>query len=818
MSRDVSGAGDGGDSERWAQEAPRPADQPEIAGSGVAQTLKTFLPSIDQTKPANLYGEINKLRQGYSDTDIIDQFVEAKEAQQVDEGHDGPEYNKTWCARLAKNKCFEYITLSIIGVNSMWIGYDTDQNTASNLYDAEAQFVIAENFFCVYFTVEVLVRLIAFKNKMDIFRLFPFCGYFQGVQVVKVHFPISGINFDILSGNKVQLERVAQSVERVCATEAGLASHQVKAEVVDNGVVVLLGPTQDIADLKQNIASSSGAYTQTVLQVLESMEMSTGPISVEGLAIGFKMTRLGDFWIKFDSLLVLMMIAETWILPFLGDSSPLGNLAVLRLLRLLRITRMARLMRSVPELMTIVKGMFAATRSVIVTLALLVLVTYVFAIVFTGQFHEYQVCGMKYGGMFRSAHAEFCEGIIENGTEEEGESVYIYAFFGTMEKTMMTLFVHGTLLDDLSEVVHTLLAVSTPMLLVFIGFILISSFTMLNMLIGILVEVVQAEAECEKNKAKMGTVQELMDGVFKGMDQDGSGKISLEEFKDMSINPKVVACLKKLDIAPKHLKAYQDILFPSGDEHICFKDFMQHLFRLRPGTAASVLDIEHFRKDLSEQMDKISEHIDKHVANLEMRFGPGKMQRKESVLITRSENCKRYTRQTSFRGGGRRATIGTGQRSTSSLCYARSTPLAAFKEGQGNIADAAVAVSGNGDPPGSALRTSSGSPPPEPPLTANGQRAGAPAAVVVSPGAPGFLENTTCSDIAQELQRRLRLPQLLPTRGAAPSASQGGSADLHGMGCKLQGPPVTSIVVEHFAETMVTPLDYATLGVPGAAS
>merc|ERR1719197_224901 len=84
------------------------------------------------------------------------------------------------------------------------------------------------------------------------------------------------------------------------------------------------------------------------------------------------------------------MILETWIIPMLqiGGGSNSGipiNLSILRLLRLLRLTRITRLMRAVPELLTLIKGMIQAARSVFSTLVLLIVATYIFAIIFTQQ-------------------------------------------------------------------------------------------------------------------------------------------------------------------------------------------------------------------------------------------------------------------------------------------------------------------------------------------------------------------------------------------------------------------------------------------------
>merc|ERR1719456_2139463 len=95
---------------------------------------------------------------------------------------------------------------------------------------------------------------------------------------------------------------------------------------------------------------------------------------------------------------------------------PPSNLSILRLLRLLRLTRMARLMRSVPELLTLIKGMVAATRSVSSTLVLLIGLMYIFGIVFAQNF----------------------------------KTSPLYDQFGNIPRSMLTLFVNGTLLDNLT--------------------------------------------------------------------------------------------------------------------------------------------------------------------------------------------------------------------------------------------------------------------------------------------------------------------------------------------------------------------------------
>merc|ERR1719191_489625 len=86
-----------------------------------------------------------------------------------------------------------------------------------------------------------------------------------------------------------------------------------------------------------------------------------------------------------------MMVLETWVFSLMvlvfsaGGGGMGGNAGIMRLARLMRLSRMARmgkLLRVMPELMIMIKGMKAATRSVFWTLLLLVVVKYVFGIAF----------------------------------------------------------------------------------------------------------------------------------------------------------------------------------------------------------------------------------------------------------------------------------------------------------------------------------------------------------------------------------------------------------------------------------------------------
>mmetsp|Transcript_85796 Transcript_85796/g.229508 ORF Transcript_85796/g.229508 Transcript_85796/m.229508 type:complete len:774 (-) Transcript_85796:407-2728(-) len=277
-------------------------------------------------------------------------------------------------------------------------------------------------------------------------------------------------------------------------------------------------------------------------------------------------------WFCFDFVLVLLMVGETWVLPAIASSvkGPAG-LSMLRLLRLLRLTRMARLMRSIPELLTLLHGMAAAVRSVFSIFTLLILLLYVFGIVFTAQveaIHGRWVAiteALQRGDSLDEAQVELC-GWSGTSCDQDWGIPYeeLHANYRTVARSMFTLFGGGTLLDDLNGTLQLLRdgPGSAPVLFwVFILYILISSFTLLNMLVGVLCEVVAATSEGEmENNIKRDAVQTLT-AVFEKIDSNKNERITAFEFETMQFDDEVDGAFSMLGLQPKHTRILARCLF-----------------------------------------------------------------------------------------------------------------------------------------------------------------------------------------------------------------------------------------------------------------
>mmetsp|Transcript_45571 Transcript_45571/g.105703 ORF Transcript_45571/g.105703 Transcript_45571/m.105703 type:complete len:883 (+) Transcript_45571:80-2728(+) len=262
-------------------------------------------------------------------------------------------------------------------------------------------------------------------------------------------------------------------------------------------------------------------------------------LSVRYAAYQRNLDCLQDRWFCFDALLVVIMVIETWILAAVilvvtdgdggdGSSSGLSVVRIVRLIRLVRLGRIAALVRLVPEALTLLKGIMWATRSVFVTMLLLFCLLFLFGVVFR----------MQVGG-----NAELDE-IIPSVAE-----------------AMLLLLLHGTLLDSPAKSAEDIGRHSDFLVLAFLVFIFLSSFTVLNMLIGILCGVISTVTATEKEQAEVQYLRGTMLELLECYDQNEDKTISQEEFEVLMSNPEVHLILSSFGVDVDDLLALKKRLF-----------------------------------------------------------------------------------------------------------------------------------------------------------------------------------------------------------------------------------------------------------------
>lgn len=340
----------------------------------------------------------------------------------------------------------------------------------------------------------------------------------------------------------------------------------------------------------------------------------------------------------FDGFLVLCMMLETWFLPLIallsnsgsdGGQAVPGNLTVLRLSRLVRLTRMTRIMRSLPELMTLIRGMASAFKAVGSILVFLLLVMYVFAIVFTSQ-----VTG---GSGSDDDDSRRLEGLCGDNWGEYSAK----RMFGSMGSAMMTLFTNGVLLDNLAPALTAIREESIFLQYLFMFFMVMSALTLLNMLIGVLCEVINKAAREESDQGTIMDFKANLQAAFKLIDTSEDGMVTRAEWSSMSSNADVRKAFIDLGFDELHLDErliqMQETLFgsmvggalpasklqsPSEDiasdlgvgarvsltsapePTLSFEQFVEKILEFRPDQPASALDVELLKEHVRiEELD-----------------------------------------------------------------------------------------------------------------------------------------------------------------------------------------------------------------------
>lgn len=390
-----------------------------------------------------------------------------------------PNLNETaWAAPLVTSPLFFCISMSMVFVNSLWIGIDADDDSGTTLYESSPYKIVIENMFCIYFFAELFLNVSVLQRMRQIFH---------------------------------------------------------------------------------------------------------------------------SSWLTFDLTLVFLMVCETWLVPLVlfaagvqGDSS-IGvprQLAVLRIVRLLRLTRLGRivrLLRWMPEVMMMLKGIAAALRSVFTTILMLVVLLYVFAIIFKSQ-------------------------------SEDNEA--LREFFPTVLGSMYRLLMHGSFLDNCTDAMDLISTENQALATVFLCFIILSSFMVLNMLVGILCDVVREVSLAEKDKTARTGLKTMLLGVLEAYDKEDDEHIAHEEFTLLLTNPEIHGILTRFGVDVNDLMSLKDVLFQDKKavtshgqrvdnensiplKKLSFAEFIEVVMRLRGGNNASVTDIVDLREYVRQRFDHL---------------------------------------------------------------------------------------------------------------------------------------------------------------------------------------------------------------------
>mgnify|MGYP002803538670 FL=1 len=304
-----------------------------------------------------------------------------------------------------------------------------------------------------------------------------------------------------------------------------------------------------------------------------------------------KISAFRDWEWVVDLVLVILMVLEIWALAIiqlaLESTTPSTfNPAFLRLTRIFkffRMVRLVRLLRYMPEVIILVKGLGVASRSVFFTLCILGLLIYVYGIAFKHLCKDTKV----------------------------GE-----AYFSTLTQSMFTLLYSGCFFDNISTLAEMMFSESFIFGVLLMTFILLAPLTVMNMLVGVLVQVLQVLSQVENDAITTAFLHEQTSKIFSAMDLNNDGNVDIEEFAKLVKQPNMVKALHEADIDVTALINEADLIF-NGQERLGLDEFVTQIQAFRRTNSVTIKDLLQFRvmvrKDTEEVLRAQNKSLQKSV-------------------------------------------------------------------------------------------------------------------------------------------------------------------------------------------------------------
>jgi len=195
-----------------------------------------------------------------------------------------------------------------------------------------------------------------------------------------------------------------------------------------------------------------------VLHIIDSLVLVVFVLEIGAKLLGHGWRFFRDGWNIFDFIVVAIALVPS-----------AGPFAVLRALRVLRVLR---LLSVIPQMRHVIESLLRAVPGISSIIAILILVYYVFAVIATNLFGD-----------------PFSE------------------WFGTVGRSMFSLFQIMTLESWSMGIVRPMMNVHPYAWVFFVPFILIATFTMLNLFIAIIVSAMQAQT-AEEHEEEMEAIEE----------------------------------------------------------------------------------------------------------------------------------------------------------------------------------------------------------------------------------------------------------------------------------------------------------------------
>mmetsp|Transcript_73671 Transcript_73671/g.137688 ORF Transcript_73671/g.137688 Transcript_73671/m.137688 type:complete len:459 (+) Transcript_73671:40-1416(+) len=297
-----------------------------------------------------------------------------------------------------------------------------------------------------------------------------------------------------------------------------------------------------------------------------------------------------DIWHVMDFAIVVCGAIDTFALSIDGEGGKLRLLTILRILRIVPAVRLVRSWTAFKELWLLVGGLVTSIKALGWVFSMLILIIYVCAIFITtevGQFDEYT-----------------------KGPSYDGEVWTHTEYFGTVPRSMLTLFQVMTLDGWCDDIVRHVIYRQPWMAAFFVAFLFITAFGVMNVVVGVIIEntltaaqVANARVEQQQTAERAKAMDELQ-AFLEFSDTECTGMISREEFHAAAQSTSVQRHLQAIGLEFEELEELLQLLDYEDRGHVELARFVAAMRQL-VGTARrrDIVQVEVTVGTLAQQIE-----------------------------------------------------------------------------------------------------------------------------------------------------------------------------------------------------------------------
>jgi len=363
-----------------------------------------------------------------------------------------------------------------------------------------------------------------------------------------------------------------------------------------------------IIGLEQEMSTSEGGVADRLIWYMLEL-IFAGVFTVEIIAriTTLRLKFLGDIWNICDVVVVAAACVDVLVLQPAKMGGKARLLTTLRTMRIIRLVRLVRMFKFFRELWLLVGGLVNSIKALAWICLILILLIYVCSVVTTTEIGQNDA---TYG----------------NGPSYDGMVWPYKEYFGTVFKSMFTLFQVMTLDGWCDDVVRHIMFFQPVLAAFFMLFLVLTAFGLMNVVIGCIVENTLAAAtvadeaiEKELSEKRRKALDQLQ-VMLELSDSNRSGDISMQELQAASQSRVVQAQLAALDVRMSEVEQLFELLDYEKRGKVDLKKFIISCRELVGGAKRrDIAQVEITVGTLTQRLDSLDRkfhHIESEVAAL----------------------------------------------------------------------------------------------------------------------------------------------------------------------------------------------------------